>query len=266
MLILTNLFGFLFPGTFYFSTGMTGKVRSKFRQATSITLGPLTMDNPIMVEMPCTGLARGAPEPVVGIIGQEIFRRAVVVIPPPPPKPVLPPLPPLDPENARGVSSPGQAMAANMYQSAQSAVAVQAVRYNIYLYSPEHDVDDVDCSGRSGVNREREASVTSSDGSSSTAIHAGTGAALSSSTDTSTHAVSGRQQAGSGRSPGVGGAAGVDKWVPLEMICGLPHIEVQVTADEGSDPTSALLMLDTGQWFCSMFSLYTKEAKSATNF
>jgi hypothetical protein len=62
-------------------TGMAGKVPSRFRRAATLTLGPLTVRRVAMMEMACSGLVRGAPGPVLGIVGFDVFRRAVVDIP-----------------------------------------------------------------------------------------------------------------------------------------------------------------------------------------
>ncbi len=62
-------------------TGMAGKVPSRFRRAATLALGPLTVRRVAMMEMACGGLVRGAPGPVLGIVGFDVFRRAVVDIP-----------------------------------------------------------------------------------------------------------------------------------------------------------------------------------------
>ena len=49
-----------------------------FRQAQSLVLGPLTLKNPQFMEMPVPGLVTGAFTPVVGILGYDVLRRAVV--------------------------------------------------------------------------------------------------------------------------------------------------------------------------------------------
>ena len=51
-------------------TGMAGKVRGHFRQAETFTLGPLQLRDPVMIEMPCSGVVYGFSGKVVGIIGQ----------------------------------------------------------------------------------------------------------------------------------------------------------------------------------------------------
>jgi len=62
--------------------GVTRKVRSQFRRAATIQLGPVEMSNPLFMEMCIDGVVHGAPEPVVGIMGYDFFRRAVVEVPP----------------------------------------------------------------------------------------------------------------------------------------------------------------------------------------
>jgi len=49
--------------------GMTGDLDGKFRQSKCMEIGPLRIDDMLMMEMDCSGLVRGGPGPVVGIIG-----------------------------------------------------------------------------------------------------------------------------------------------------------------------------------------------------
>ncbi len=49
--------------------GMSSKVASSFRRASTLSLGPLTMTGPLMMQMAVGGLVTGAPGPVIGIIG-----------------------------------------------------------------------------------------------------------------------------------------------------------------------------------------------------
>lgn len=49
--------------------GMTGDLDGKFRQSNCMEIGPLKIDDMLMMEMDCSGLVRGGPGPVVGIIG-----------------------------------------------------------------------------------------------------------------------------------------------------------------------------------------------------
>eukprot|EP00891_Asterochloris_glomerata_P001704 jgi/Astpho2/1704/Aster-x0491 len=62
--------------------GMSGTVRSQFRRGTTLSLGPLTIQNPVFMEMPIDGVVKGAPGRVVGILGYNLLRRAVVELPP----------------------------------------------------------------------------------------------------------------------------------------------------------------------------------------
>ncbi|GMH36383.1 hypothetical protein BSKO_04251 [Bryopsis sp. KO-2023] len=61
-----------------FVSGMAGKIRSQYRVADTFQLGPVTMDKPMFMEMPVLGLVKGKPRPLIGIIGYDLFRRAVV--------------------------------------------------------------------------------------------------------------------------------------------------------------------------------------------
>jgi len=62
--------------------GVTQKVKSQFRRADHIQLGPVRMRRPLFMEMNIDGVVHGAPEPVVGILGYDFFRRCVVEMPP----------------------------------------------------------------------------------------------------------------------------------------------------------------------------------------
>lgn len=61
--------------------GMAGDLDGKFRECKTMELGPLKVRNMLMMEMDCSGLVRGGPGPVVGIIGCDILSRAVFDIP-----------------------------------------------------------------------------------------------------------------------------------------------------------------------------------------
>ncbi|CAL5219379.1 g1201 [Coccomyxa viridis] len=65
-------------------SGMAGRIQSCFRRAASIQLGPVTMTGCLFMEMGIGGLIRGAPGPVIGIVGHDIFRRCILTLPPPP--------------------------------------------------------------------------------------------------------------------------------------------------------------------------------------
>lgn len=62
--------------------GVTQKVRSQFRRAKTIQLGPVRMKDPLFMEMSIDGVVHGSPEPIVGILGYDFFRRCVVEMPP----------------------------------------------------------------------------------------------------------------------------------------------------------------------------------------
>ena len=61
--------------------GMAGDLPGKFRACRSMELGPLKVVNMMLMEMDCSGLVRGGPGPVLGIIGCDILSRAVWDIP-----------------------------------------------------------------------------------------------------------------------------------------------------------------------------------------
>ncbi len=61
--------------------GMAGDLDGKFRECKTMELGPLKVRDMLMMEMDCSGLVRGGPGPVVGIIGCDILSRAVFDIP-----------------------------------------------------------------------------------------------------------------------------------------------------------------------------------------
>lgn len=62
-------------------TGMSGKVQGRFRRAKTVQIGPLQITDAIFMEMSCSGLVSGGPGPVIGIVGQEVFRRSIISIP-----------------------------------------------------------------------------------------------------------------------------------------------------------------------------------------
>ena len=67
-----------------FVAGVQRKIPSRFRRARSASVGPLTIEAPVMLEMEIAGVVSGATGPVVGIVGYDLFRRAVVEMPPQP--------------------------------------------------------------------------------------------------------------------------------------------------------------------------------------
>ena len=67
-------------GELYVS-GVTQKVRSQFRRSRTLSLGGVTQEHPLFMELPLDGVVNGAPDRVVGILGYDIFRRVVVEVP-----------------------------------------------------------------------------------------------------------------------------------------------------------------------------------------
>ena len=55
-------------GSFH-ASGMIGHMQIRLRRCASIQLGPLTVQNPLFMEMQLGGLVTGGPGPVVGIVG-----------------------------------------------------------------------------------------------------------------------------------------------------------------------------------------------------
>ena len=65
-----------------FVSGVAGKVPCRFRRAGSLTLGPVTVDAPVFMEMDVGGIVSGASEPVAGIIGFDAFKSSVLEVGP----------------------------------------------------------------------------------------------------------------------------------------------------------------------------------------
>ena len=65
-----------------FVSGVAGKVPSRFRRANELTLGPITMDRPVFMEMDVGGIVSGSAEPVAGIVGFDAFKSAIVEVGP----------------------------------------------------------------------------------------------------------------------------------------------------------------------------------------
>ena len=55
------------------AAGMVGNVQSCFRRGETLQLGPLTVEKPLMMQISVGGIVRGAPGPVIGIIGCAII-------------------------------------------------------------------------------------------------------------------------------------------------------------------------------------------------
>ncbi|BBN03166.1 hypothetical protein MPTK1_2g21310 [Marchantia polymorpha subsp. ruderalis] len=58
-------------------TGVEGEVKCQFRRAKSFQIGPLTIEEPIFMEVPMAGVVRGI-SPVAGICGYDIFFHCTV--------------------------------------------------------------------------------------------------------------------------------------------------------------------------------------------
>ena len=57
--------------------GIAGRVPCRYRRAQSLAVGPLTMARPLFMEMALGGLVRGAPGPVIGIIGRAAIPNPI---------------------------------------------------------------------------------------------------------------------------------------------------------------------------------------------
>ncbi|PRW56405.1 hypothetical protein C2E21_4538 [Chlorella sorokiniana] len=73
-------------------TSIVGRIASRYRRADTFQLGPLRMARPLLMELPMAGLVTGVPDGgrVVGIVGYDVLRRAVVHVPAPPRRPPPP--------------------------------------------------------------------------------------------------------------------------------------------------------------------------------
>ncbi|KXZ51118.1 hypothetical protein GPECTOR_14g99 [Gonium pectorale] len=63
------------------AASVSGKVAARFVRLGSWSLGGLELRGPVLMVMGLEGLVRGAPGEVVGIVGHDLFRRAVVELP-----------------------------------------------------------------------------------------------------------------------------------------------------------------------------------------
>ena len=57
------------------------QVKAHYRRARQLKLGDLTIKRPLFLEMPIGGLVRGAPGPVVGVVGYDLWRRWASPVP-----------------------------------------------------------------------------------------------------------------------------------------------------------------------------------------
>ena len=65
-----------------FVSGVSGKVPCRFRRADALTLGPITVEQPVFMEMDVEGIVTGASEPVAGIVGFDAFKSSVLEVGP----------------------------------------------------------------------------------------------------------------------------------------------------------------------------------------
>lgn len=65
-------------------SGAGDRVAARWRRADSVRVGPLVLHRPLLLEMETLGLVWGASGPVIGIVGFDLFRRAIVDMPPSP--------------------------------------------------------------------------------------------------------------------------------------------------------------------------------------
>ena len=118
--------------------GMAGDLDGTFRECKSLELGPLKVKEMLMMEMDCSGLVRGAPGPIYGIIGCDIMSRAVFDIP----QIVRPDK--SDEEDESGLSNPAAAIAFSTLESKRTRHSSLPVRGNrqikITMYDPRTDV------------------------------------------------------------------------------------------------------------------------------
>eukprot|EP00468_Gymnochlora_sp_CCMP2014_P013582 CAMPEP_0167746540 /NCGR_PEP_ID=MMETSP0110_2-20121227/3768_1 /TAXON_ID=629695 /ORGANISM="Gymnochlora sp., Strain CCMP2014" /LENGTH=633 /DNA_ID=CAMNT_0007631313 /DNA_START=1 /DNA_END=1902 /DNA_ORIENTATION=+ len=61
--------------------GATQVITSQFRRAKSLSLGPITIEDPVFMELSLRGIVRASRWPVVGILGYDAYRRMVLEMP-----------------------------------------------------------------------------------------------------------------------------------------------------------------------------------------
>jgi predicted aspartyl protease len=122
-------------------TGMAGKVQGKFRRAGTFQIGPLEVRDAVMMEMRCGGLVTGAPGAVIGIVGFDVFRRAVVDIPPMlPPKSTSAAAAAAEEEEEKeraSIISPAAALAFAAMREQKNNSKIPEPHAHIHLHHPE---------------------------------------------------------------------------------------------------------------------------------
>eukprot|EP00879_Flechtneria_rotunda_P012438 GHRR01012988.1.p1 GENE.GHRR01012988.1~~GHRR01012988.1.p1 ORF type:complete len:950 (+),score=433.73 GHRR01012988.1:1099-3948(+) len=58
-----------------------GKLKTRYRRAKKLRIGPLEMTDPILMEMNLGGLVSGFHDRIIGIAGYDVFRRCRIVLP-----------------------------------------------------------------------------------------------------------------------------------------------------------------------------------------
>lgn len=101
--------------------GMAGNLDGTFRECKSLHIGPLKVKDMLMMEMDCSGLVRGGPGPIVGIIGCDIMSRAVFDIP-------QISKPSIGSSDDSDVSGPAAAMALSALQSKKSRTTLNGAK------------------------------------------------------------------------------------------------------------------------------------------
>ncbi|GAX78814.1 hypothetical protein CEUSTIGMA_g6251.t1 [Chlamydomonas eustigma] len=193
-----------------FAASISGKIPAQFIKAKTWSLGPLTIHNPVMMTMDLNGLVRGGPGEVIGIVGYDIFRRAVVE---------MPPMLFLD-QGADGSLQAQQQMRTGIFKSSGKRAVV----------NPELQLRSI--SSQSGISF----------------LRSRTARAAQPQLPPFTMSLYNPDSYCSGHCNGYSGPEneGSWSWYPLKMIACLPHIEVSFPNVTGSSIQSVLLMLDTG--------------------
>ncbi|WIA19987.1 hypothetical protein OEZ85_005860 [Tetradesmus obliquus] len=61
--------------------GVAGKIKTRFRRARQLRIGPLLLSDPVLMEMRASKLVQGFHDRVVGIAGYDVFRRCRMTLP-----------------------------------------------------------------------------------------------------------------------------------------------------------------------------------------